>query len=252
MWSEFHKAIQLIRDARRVAVLTGAGISTLSGIPDFRGGAGDSFYDDPVKMKTFDLNWFDLDPSIFYRNVRPLMDRIFSARPNVVHEMVARLERLGKVAGVVTQNIDHLHQAAGSRNVLEMHGSCAGAHCRACGAAIGLEDLRRRMAEAEVPRCACGGAFKPDVTFFREPLPAGAMHAARELVESVDLLLVLGTSLTVQPVATLPGLAMRHLARLVIVNAQPTPKDGFAAARHADLAAFAYAVLDAFPYGGAA
>jgi len=165
-------------------------------------------------------------------------------KPGPVHEAVARLERAGIVRGVITQNIDMLHQKAGSKTVYEVHGSPILHHCFGCGDEKTFDEICALLEKTPVPRCPrCGEAYKPDITFFGEMLPEEAFERSVTLAREADLMLVLGSSLTVHPAASIPPLAVRGGGELVIVNAQPTPLDSLAALRYDDLAAFADAVL---------
>lgn len=239
MIDDCRKAAELIANARRIGALTGAGISTLSGIADFRGKSETSFYNDPAKMKVFDIDEFDRNPSYFYTVIRPMMDTIFAAKPSAIHKLLAALENSGKLCKIATQNIDALHQKAGSRGVVELHGSFASSTCRSCRKKFTLDELRAKMAGETVPHCSCGGVVKPDVTFFGEMLPEGAMMAAELDAAQCDLYLVLGTSLTVSPANMIPRTALAHGAKLVVVNAQPTYLDDYCACRLGDLEEFA-------------
>lgn len=229
--------------------MTGAGVSTLCGIPDFRGPQG--LYKNPDAERIFDIDWFDRDPSVYYRGCRELVYGLGRFEPGPVHRALKRLEDAGRLDGIITQNIDMLHQKAGSSRVYEVHGSPLVHHCRRCGAEASFDDVAAMieanggtaaLGEPYLPRCRCGGVFKPDVTFFGEALPEAAFAAARDLAMRADVMLVLGTSLTVHPAAALPRLALLNGGRLFIVNAQPTPLDGLAAARYTDLEEFAKAI----------
>lgn len=242
--------IDAIRSAKHVAALTGAGISTLCGIPDFRGPKG--LYSKPDSERIFDIDWFDRDPSIYYRGCRELVYGLGEFKPGPVHLALKHLEDMGRLAGIATQNIDMLHQAAGSSNVYEVHGSPAVHRCRRCGASkpfnaimdmIAANGGREKLGDPYIPRCECGGVFKPEITFFGEALPEVAFAKAGELAACADVMLVLGTSLTVFPAAGLPRLTLRNGGKIFIVNGQPTPLDGHAEARYPDLAEFAERVL---------
>ena len=243
------RMLQAIRGAKHVAAMTGAGVSTLCGIPDFRGPQG--LYKQPNAELIFDIDWFDRDPSVYYRGCRELVYGLEAFQPGPVHKALRRLEEMGKLDGIATQNIDMLHQKAGSTKVYEVHGSPLRHACRQCGAPKSFAEICAMIhaAEAEgrgdgfVPRCACGGAYKPDITFFGESLPEQAFTASQELAISADVLLVLGTSLTVFPAAGLPRLTLQRGGKVFIVNAQPTPLDHLAAGVYPDLAAFAEQVL---------
>ena len=240
------RLFKAIEDATCVAAMTGAGVSTLCGIPDFRGPQG--LYKNPDAERIFDIDWFDRDPSIYYRGCRELVYGLDRFRPGPVHLALKRLEERGRLDGIITQNIDMLHQKAGSSKVYEVHGSPILHHCRRCGdektfaeieALIDQGGGRERLGDPFVPRCACGGAYKPDITFFGEALPEEAFRRSQELAMRADVMLVLGTSLTVYPAAGLPRLTLQRGGKVFIVNAQATPLDDLAVARYGDLAIFA-------------
>ncbi len=248
---EMKKLIDAVMEAGSVVAMTGAGVSTLCGIPDFRGPQG--LYRQPEAEKIFDIDWFDRDPAIYYRGCRELVYGLETFEPGPVHRALKHLEDLGHLDGIITQNIDMLHQKAGSSTVWEVHGSPILHHCRRCGAERTFGQICAALREGEagmkdangtfVPRCACGGAFKPDITFFGEALPEEAFARSQELAIRADVMLVLGTSLTVYPAAGLPRLTLQHGGKVFVVNAQPTPLDDFAAGVLPDLAAFAEALL---------
>jgi NAD-dependent deacetylase len=228
-------------------VLTGAGVSTESGIPDFRSSTGIWTKYDPMEYATIDA--FRRDPAKVWDFYSKRLGVLADAKPNAAHDALAELERRGLVEAVITQNVDRLHQAAGSRRVIEVHGSIRSASCLRCGHE---EPFDRVVELLPVPKCeGCGAVLKPDVVMFGELLPSGAMEEASELVLAARLLLVVGSSLEVHPVADLPEEALRAGARLAIVNRGPTPYD-----RRADLKidasagktlAAAVAALDASP-----
>lgn len=205
--------------ARRICVLTGAGISTDSGIPDYRGPNG-VWTRDPDAEKLVTLSYYVADPDI--RRRAWLMRRDLQAGevlPNDGHRAVADLERQGRLLALVTQNVDGLHQRAGSKQVLEVHGSIRTAECPACGDETDLHDT--------MPRCPrCGEIMKPGVVMFGELLPAGAIDRAAELARSAGLLLVVGSTLEVYPVAGLPEETLSAGGALAIVNRGATPYDG--------------------------
>ena len=236
------KLIDALRKSPCTAVMTGAGVSTLCGIPDFRGPQG--LYKQPDAERIFDIDWFDRDPSIYYKGTQELVYGLKNFQPGPVHKALRHLEDLGLVKGIVTQNIDMLHQKAGSSNVWEVHGSPILHHCRQCGDEKTFEDICAMLEKGDtVARCSCGGAYKPDITFFGEMLPERAFTAAQELALKAKVMLVLGTSLTVFPAAGLPRLTLQGGGKVFIVNGQPTPLDDYAEARYDDLQAFADAVL---------
>ena len=247
------KLLNAIREAKCVGCLTGAGVSTLCGIPDFRGPQG--LYKNPDAERIFDIDWFDRDPSVYYRGCAELVYGLGEFSPGPVHVALKRLEDMGKLKGIATQNIDMLHQKAGSTNVYEVHGSPILHHCRKCGDEKSFAEilemvgkLEKRVGEwkIKVPYCKCGGVYKPDITFFGEMLPETAFQSAQSLAIRSDVFLVLGTSLTVFPAAGLPRFTLQAGGKVFIVNAQPTSLDDYAAGVYRDLAAFAEAVSVSF------
>jgi NAD-dependent deacetylase len=226
--------LELLRQAQRAVVFTGAGVSTLSGIRDFRGKNG--IYKEFDADRIFALDEFLRDPSYYYRNARDFIYDLAAKEPNIVHTQCARLEDLGIVKAVITQNIDMLHQKAGSRNVVEVHGSPAIHRCLDCGKTYTFVTIARRVQQDEVPYCEdCGGILKPDITFFGEMLPATALRRATELAAEADFVLVLGSSLVVQPAASIPLCTVDAGGRMAIVNDAPTPLDRHADALYDDL-----------------
>ena len=235
MQATFERAAELLAAARRVAVITGAGLSRPSGIPDFRCPDGIWARSDPSEVAS--LGAFRRDPDGFYGWLSGLLGPILAARPNPAHLALAALEAAGRVGGVITQNIDGLHQQAGSRRVFELHGNLRGATCAECGRQVPVAPLLPAVRRGLAPRCDCGGAFKPDVVLFDEPLPQGIFWLAHKALEECDLLLVAGTSLEVAPACDLPLVAAKRGARIVIVNLEPTYLDAHAdAVLHADVA----------------
>jgi NAD-dependent deacetylase len=229
------RAAELLATAERVAVITGAGFSRPSGIPDFRSADGLWARSDPTEVAS--MGAFRRDPDAFYRWLGALLDPILAARPNPAHLALAELERAGRVSGIVTQNIDGLHQRAGSRRVFELHGHLRGATCAECGRQVPTEPLLPTVRRGRAPRCSCGGAFKPDVVLFDELLPQGVFWLAHKALQECDLLLVAGTSLEVAPACDLPLVAAKRGARIVVVNLEPTYLDDRAdAVLHEDVA----------------
>ena len=213
---------KLIQARQPCVVLTGAGISTESGIPDFRSPSGIWAQYDPMEYATIDA--FRRDPEKVWDFYLLRFNVLADAEPNAGHLALAELERRGLVQVVVTQNIDGLHQRAGSREVIEVHGSIRAASCLGCGHRSPLE-----RAPDGPPRCPeCGAILKPDVVMFGELLPAGAMERATELARQAGLLLVVGSSLEVYPVAGLPEETLAAGGVLAIVNRGTTPFDGMA------------------------
>jgi NAD-dependent deacetylase len=216
---------ELLGQSRRTVVLTGAGVSVPSGIPDFRTPETGLWAKvDPMEVAHIDV--FERDPERFWSYYRPRFQSLGDKEPNRAHEALAELERRGLIEGVITQNIDRLHRAAGSREVIEVHGSIETSSCRECGAAFGLEQAEELFDARGVAVCAeCGGAVKPDVVLFGELLPEAAMARATELAEGADLMLCVGSSLAVHPVAGLPQLTLANGGRLAIVTKGETPYD---------------------------
>ncbi|MEA3375790.1 MAG: NAD-dependent deacylase [Chloroflexota bacterium] len=220
------RAARLLRHARYAVALTGAGISTPSGIPDFRSpGTGLWEQADPMEVAT--LYAFRRHPAAFYTWIRPLARMLSEAHPNAGHVALARLEAAGYLEAIITQNIDNLHQAAGSMEVLEVHGHLRSATCIECYRIQTTNDLLQAFLNSgEIPRCpACGGVLKPDVVLFGEQLPIDVINAARAHVSSADLMLVAGSSLEVAPVSKLPLRIHRRGGRLIVVNLEPTYVD---------------------------
>lgn len=222
-------AASVLKESRYAVALTGAGISTPSGIPDFRSpGTGLWEKVDPVEVATI---WaFTAAPRKVFDFLAPLEQLLARAEPNSAHQALAQLEAKGRLKAVITQNIDGLHQKAGSQNVIEVHGNTRQVVCLRCRKKEPMEVFRQMMAKGQsdpryYPTCACGGLLKPDVTLFGEALPEEAMAQALAHARSADAFLVAGSSLTVQPAASLPQLATENGARLLIVNLQPTPLD---------------------------
>jgi NAD-dependent deacetylase len=223
---------QLIRDAGSVVALTGAGISVPSGIPDFRSpGTGLWTKVDPMKVAHIDA--FRRDPEAFWGYYAERFQSLGDKEPNAAHVALASLERDGMLDGVITQNVDQLHRRAGSENVIEVHGSIASASCLECGARHAIDEVIRRHCEdpAGVPRCDLGHPLKPDVVLFGELLPVQAFAAAERLAAGADLMLCIGSSLEVYPVAGLPELTLSAGGALAIITQGPTPFDAAAEVR---------------------
>jgi NAD-dependent deacetylase len=210
---------ELVRANQPCVVLTGAGVSTESGIPDFRSAGGIWAQFDPYDVASIDA--FRRDPARVWEFYALRLDVLAEARPNAGHVALAELERRGLVQAVITQNVDRLHQAAGSRDVVEVHGTIAQARCLACDTVV-----PRAALDLPLPRCpSCDTVLKPDVVMFGELLPKAAIDRATELAQNAALLLVVGSSLEVWPVAGLPGETLGHGGKLAIVNRDPTPFD---------------------------
>jgi len=212
-------AAELFRKAKRAVVLTGAGISTPSGIPDFRSeGTGLWSRDEPMEVAS--LGAFRTSPEKFFHWFRPLASRIFYAQPNPAHAALAEFERAGHRQTILTQNVDGLHQKAGSSHVVEMHGTVRTLTCAQCYRRFPAEDfLKAYIEHGTIPQCLnCNGILKPDVILFGEQLPQAAWQEAQRETRQCDLMLVAGASLEVLPVAGLPLQALDRGAHLIIVN----------------------------------
>lgn len=211
---------ELVNGANRIVFFGGAGVSTESGIPDFRSEDGlyRTEYDVPPET-ILSADYFYAHPKEFFKFYRAKMLPL-GAQPNAAHKKLAEMEQKGKLSAVVTQNIDGLHQAAGSKNVFELHGSIHRNHCLRCGKAYSAEDIARSEG---VPRCACGGTIKPDVVLYGEPLDEATVEGAVRAISGADLLIVAGTSLTVWPAAGF--LRYFHGGRLVLINRGETYLD---------------------------
>ena len=209
--------------------LTGAGISAESGIPTFRGEGGLWRQYDPVKVASIEN--FMADPRAYWEVARERGPAVLAAQPNPAHFALAGLEKAGRLAAVITQNTDGLHQDAGTQKVIELHGSGRTVECLDCGTRESRADVQRRLDFELPPRCRiCGGTFlKPTAVFFGEPMPEPAVAESRRLAEDADVMLVVGSSLVVFPAAEIPLIAARAGAALIVVNAEPTPLDRFAA-----------------------
>jgi NAD-dependent deacetylase len=216
---------ELVGESSCTVALTGAGVSVPSGIPDFRTPETGLWANvDPMEVAHIDV--FERDPARFWSYYRPRFNTLGDKRPNGAHEALAELERRGVLEGVITQNIDRLHRAAGSQNVVEVHGSIETSSCTRCAASFEIEEVDGLFDEQGVARCStCSGAVKPDVVLFGELLPQSAMAMAQHLAERADLMLCVGSSLAVHPVAALPRLTLERGGRLAIVTKGPTPYD---------------------------
>jgi NAD-dependent deacetylase len=212
-------AADLFRNAKRAVVLTGAGISTPSGIPDFRSeGTGLWSRDEPLEVAS--LNTFRTHPEKFYTWFRHLASQIFEAKPNAAHYALAELEKNNRLHAIITQNIDMLHQKAGSENIIEMHGTLNTLSCTQCFNKYDHHDYLPAFVEyGEIPHCpTCNAILKPDVILFGEQLPQKAWFNAQHEARKCDLIMVAGSSLEVLPVAGLPLQAVDRGAHLIIIN----------------------------------
>jgi NAD-dependent deacetylase len=239
---------ELVRGARSAVALTGAGISVPSGIPDFRT-PRTGLWERVDPMKVAHIDAFREDPVRFWGFYGERFATLGEKQPNGAHRALVELERRGLLDGVVTQNIDMLHRRAGTRELVEVHGSIASCSCPRCGVLVDSEAVRARLASANdgVPTCAsCAGALKPDVVLFGELLDADALDRARALCERADVLLCVGSSLEVHPVASLPLLTREAGGAVAILTQGPTPLDEVADVRlHGDVVEELQGLLDA-------
>lgn len=214
------KAAELILNSNKTFVLTGAGISTESGIPDFRSKTGYYSKMDPATALSKDV--LLRNPERFYKEGYHILTDLNEQEPNRGHIALAKLEELGQINGIITQNIDNLHTKAGSKNVFEVHGETRGIHCMDCGSEFPFSVMKEKVEKGEIPpKCDnCGGVLRPNVVMFGDMMPDTFQRALGELY-STDLLIVIGSSLTVSPVSFLPD----YVDKLIIINNDPTPQD---------------------------
>ena len=223
---------ELIRAAGSVVALTGAGISVPSGIPDFRS-PGTGLWENVNPMEVAHIDVFRRDPERFWHFYGARFQSLESIEPNPAHAALVTLERAGLLDAVITQNIDRLHERAGSRELIEIHGTISHSSCLRCGARYELAEVRARLRADDrgVPRCDCGAPLKPDVVLFGEYLPPDALARAERLAAGADLLLCIGSSLEVYPVAQLPELTLSRGGRIAILTQGPTALDARAGVR---------------------
>ena len=235
MQEYIEKLFQKIINAQHCVAFTGAGISTLSGIRDFRGKNG--LYNDVDAEKIFDIDYFHKDPSFYYKAASSFIYNIDEKEASVVHKTLAALEKKGYLKAVITQNIDLLHQKAGSQRVIEIHGSPSTHYCLRCaGVRMDFNTASAIVKSGDLPKCPnCSRVLKPAITFFGENLPINALRDAETEAQDADLMLVLGTSLTVYPAAGLPQTTIRRGGEIIIVNNMPTSLDSYSAMRFDDL-----------------
>lgn len=230
-----HQFLTLLQNSNHCVFLSGAGISTLSGIPDFRGSKG--IYKNFDADKIFDIDYFREDPAYFYNHAREFIYNLKDKEPNIIHKVLAGLEEKGIVKSIITQNIDMLHQKAGSKRIIELHGSPANHTCLHCGRKFSYEFISPIVHGPQVvPKCdGCGGLVKPDIVFFGEMLDQNTLEQAFSESSKADLMVVIGSSLVVHPAASLPLNTAKHGGRLVIINNMPTPLDNYAYLQYTDL-----------------
>lgn len=231
-------AAALLREARYAVSLTGAGISTPSGIPDFRSPhSGLWEHYDPFVVAS--QIGFRRNPEKFFAWIRPLAHKLLEAAPNPAHYALAEMENAGIIKSVITQNIDMLHSKAGSKTIHELHGHLREATCVECFTVYPTSAyLDEFVSTGEIPRCpSCRGILKPNIILMGEQLPHQILQAAQQDARTCDVMLVAGSSLRVAPASVLPQIALAHGAQLIIINYEPTPIDGLASvAIHADVA----------------
>jgi NAD-dependent deacetylase len=222
----------LVREAGSVVALTGAGISVPSGIPDFRS-PGTGLWENVDPMEVAHIDAWRADPQRFWKFYGHRFQTLEGKQPNGAHRALVELERRGRLDAVITQNIDMLHRKAGTRRLVEVHGTIEHSSCLSCGARYPLAEVRARLAADPdgVPRCDHGHPLKPDVVLFGEWLPADALDRAYELAGAADVLLCVGSSLEVHPIAQLPGVTRANGGKVAVVTQGPTRWDGRASVK---------------------
>jgi NAD-dependent deacetylase len=229
--NQAERLAELLRESSCTVALTGAGISVPSGIPDFRT-PGEGIWEKVDPMEVAHIDAFRRDPSRFWGFYRQRLRALADVQPNGAHQALAELERRGLLEAVITQNIDTLHHKAGSERVIEVHGAIRTSSCQGCGAEFPLERVESLFGEEGAAVCAeCGGHVKPDVVLFGELLPTEAIAEAEALAARAELMLCVGSSLEVYPVAGLPSVTMRNGGRIAVITKGPTPFDDDAAVR---------------------
>ncbi len=222
------RARKLVSRSNKITALTGAGISVDSGIPDFRSEGGLWERYDPHEYATIES--FMQNPTKFWTMGREIAETILQAKPNSAHIGLAKLESIKKLIGVITLNIDNLHQAAGSKQIVELHGNYLRAYCIECNKEFVGESVHQSVVNGEIPpKCdVCRGVLKSEAILFGEPLPENAMKEAIDLCRQTDLMLVIGTSLTIYPAAFLPQLAKNAGAKIILINLEGSNRDDVA------------------------
>lgn len=216
------KAVELIKNSKKIFALTGAGISTESGIPDFRSETG--YYSKMDPMAALSKDVLLKNPKRFYSEGYVILSDLNDKSPNQGHIALKELEDLGYLQGIITQNIDNLHTKAGSSNVYEVHGETRDVRCMSCGKVYPFSYMKEQVEKNIIPpKCQCGGVIRPNVVMFGDMMPDDFTRAAQDL-EDADLLIVIGSSLQVSPVNYLP----RYVKNLIIINNEPTPFDSYA------------------------
>ena len=213
--NDFEKLTSLIDRSQYITALTGAGISTLSGIPDFRG-EKNPIWDKYPQDRVFDSGYFKTNPVMFYDFLREILAKEY--QPNIAHKVLKHLESSGKLKAVITQNIDGLHQLAGTKKIYELHGSIYESRCLKCGSKIKYADFLKKVFQEKTPLCLCGGIIKPDIVFYGENLPEEDLSMAVFHASHSDLMIVVGTSLAVQPAAFMPMYTLKNSGSVALVN----------------------------------
>jgi NAD-dependent deacetylase len=215
MNNDLSRAVKLVKSSKYITALTGAGISTLSGLADFRG-EHSPIWDRYPQEKVFEKSYFDHDPKLFFDYLREIMAKEYE--PNIGHIMLKKMEDAGSLKALITQNIDGLHQKAGTKRVYELHGSIYKNYCVECGKEYMIGEFMKKLKKEEVPKCSCKGVIRPGIVFYGEQLPEEAMELSAFHASRSDLMLVVGTSLLVQPAAYMPMYALKNKAKLIVIN----------------------------------
>ncbi len=239
---DFDAFIDLFESSKRIAVLTGAGVSTLSGIPDFRSSDGlySKRFGHMSVEELLDIDFFTLHPDEFYKWAKGNWYILEQYEPNIIHKTLKRMEDIGKLSeGIFTQNIDSLHQRAGSKKVYELHGSLASGYCMNCHSYHSYNEISEAVNNDVVPTCPqCGGIIKPDIVFYGESLDMMTLKRGEFAFQNADLAIVLGSSLIVNPAASLPYISAQYKKHIVIVNRDKTYLDQWADLKFTDLKVF--------------
>ncbi len=218
----FHEAAEILKKSKYTVALTGAGVSTESGIPDFRG--EDGIYDGYTQEEDLSVQMMTRNPERFYSRGFQVLMNLQGKKPNDGHKALAKLQEMGLLHEVITQNIDNLDFLAGSKDVLEVHGNSRSGHCMSCGKKVTIQEIQAKVDAGEIPpKCECGGTLRTDTVLFGDPMPEDFVRAM-EAAERADTMIILGSSLRVMPVASLP----RLVEHLIIINKEPTPYDQIA------------------------
>ena len=234
--------LSYLKESQYTVSLTGAGVSTASGIPDFRGPNG--LYK-RLPNNIFDLEFFKNNAAKYYELTFDLVHSFDEKQPSTTHKMLSKLEKTGYLEAVITQNIDGLHQKAGSSNVVELHGNTSKFLCLNCGKSYSKEELIEILKKQNPPKCSCGGLIKPDVVFFGEMLPMDAINKAEQLSVNAELFVALGSSLVVYPAAQFPLISKRNGSKLIIVNRGESGLDSIADLKiDGDLEVFSKHLMD--------